>query len=238
MSNSALDNLNAQIEQARQGALAAVSQGTGAVATNTTSAPVTPGRPVSLSEVLNQTGMQVKAYLKVDKAGFFIGQDTVTIVEEIPVEFRLSDVTAFYGIRYGNPAKYLRSYDRITEARTKRPWADMIAEAQRQDTRVRGDYPAVDVPFTLLADIKSKKGDAILAEAGDRLGWTSSVTNFKEFANFARPYEQLQQSGALSPDAVLRGKLVHDQRKDASNLWGALTLVDFEIVSEGEQEAA
>ena len=224
------DSIAAARAAAQDVALPAAANSPGAVASV---AAVTPGRAVSLSELLTQTGMQVDTYIKVDKSGFYIGTDTTTLVDEIAVEFRLSDVTPFYGLRYGNPAKYLRSYDRITEARTKRAWAEAVAEAQRQDNRVRGDYPSVDVPFTCLQEIKTKKGDALLTENGKKLGWTSSVTNFKEFANFARPYEQLQQAGHLSPTALLRGKLVHEQRKDATNVWGALTLVGFEIVDDG-----
>ncbi|MGH6955626.1 MAG: hypothetical protein ACREEW_03055, partial [Caulobacteraceae bacterium] len=96
-----------------------------------TAVAVTGGRPVSMREMLAESTVPVDAYLKIKESGFLIGDDPKSTFDDIRVHFKFSDAKPFYGIRYGNPARYEKSYDRIVNARTKRPWADCVAEAQR-----------------------------------------------------------------------------------------------------------
>lgn len=232
--------LNAALGQARAAAENAVPPTAGVPAvggaatpgTNVVSMPVSPGRAVSMREMVAESGMGVKTYLKVDKPGFTIGSDTSVYHKEIEVEFRLSEAKAFYGVRFGNPAKYLRSFDRLVETRSKRPWADVVAEAQRLDPRCRGDYRGVDIPFAVMRDIADASGK-VLIETGEKLGFTSSITNWQDWVNFITPYFNLMDAGQLSEDALVRGKIVHAQRKDANNVWGAVTFVDFAIIDNG-----
>lgn len=223
---NALNELTAVLDQAKA---AAAQVQTPAVYETQASAPVAAARPVSMMEMLAEGGMTVKAYMKVDKPGFTIGSDTSVYHKEFLVEFKLSDAKPFYGIRYGNPAKYLRSIDRVTETRSRRPWTAALEEAQRLDPKCKGDYRAVEIPFTVLADIQDAN-KKVLVEAGEAIGWTSSITNWKPFEEFIKPYFVQLANGQITEDTVLRGKIVHQQAKSDANVWGLVTFVDFAAV--------
>lgn len=236
-----LDAINAALAAARN---AAAVQVPATVAANNNVAVATPavaaGRPVSMREMLQESGMAIDKYLKLDKAGFAIGEDLKNFIDEIEVEFRFSDAKVFYSCRYGNPAKYSKSFDRIVDAKTKKPWSQVLSEAQAADPKCTGDYRALDLPFTVLTDVKNAKGDTVLFEAGKKLGWTSSVTNWKYWQEFATPFYALMDAGVISEDVTLRGKIVHKQETRNGNTWGLLTFVDFVVssVEPAEQEAA
>lgn len=234
-----LNALNEALAQAKAAAantaVAPVEGGGNVVAM---SAPVQPGRAISMREMVAESGMSVDHYMKVDKPGFTIGKDTTTYLKEIEVEFRLDAAKPFYGVRYGNPAKYLRSYDRMTESRTKRPWADVVAEAGRQDPRCTGDYRAVDIPFVAVNTITASDGKTTLAEKGDTLGWTSSVTNWKRWQAFIEPFLRMMDAGQIGEDALVRGKILHVQEKNGQHVWGAVDFGDFTIVDAGSAQAA
>lgn len=181
------------------------------------------GRAVSMREMVQETGVRSDAFLKVTPAGFTVGKDTKTFFDEIEVEFRVNTAKAFYGLRYGNPAKYEKSFDRILDSRTKRPWADRIAEGQRIDPRCTGDYPAVEVSMTSIKQLDAK-GGGLLLEAGKTLSWTSSITNWSEWVKFIEPIYVLQDAGLLANNVLVRGKIVHDQRTKEGNTWGILML--------------
>ena len=227
-----LDTIQAALKQARETAGAAVP----AVAT-TTPAAVAPGRPVSMREALaTGASMSVKAYLKVDRVAFLIGKDD-GLHKEFEVEFRFNEAQPFFGLRYGNPARYERSVDRVTNSRNGRSWADCVAEAQRMDSRCRGDYVSVDVPFTLVNDIMAADKKTVLIKTGEKIGWTASITNFKDFKEFAAPYYALMDQGLLSDDALVRGKIKHVKRTGGEADYGALTFVDFDVVDNGSKES-
>lgn len=227
MSN-ALNELTAVLDQAKAAAAQVQTPSQGQVQAYNP-APVAPARPVSMMEMLAEGGMTVKAYMKVDKPGFTIGSDTSVYHKEFPVEFRLGDAKPFYGIRFGNPAKYLRSIDRVTETRSRRPWTAALEEAQRLDPKCKGDYRAVEIPFTVLADIQDANKKVLVSE-GESIGWTSSITNWKPFEEFIKPYFVQLGAGQITEDTVLRGKVVHKQEKDSANTWGLVTFVDFAAV--------
>lgn len=235
-----LDAINAQIEAARQAAATVAAPTTAVTGYTPGAAPavaelVQPGRAISLGEALSDSGLAVKEFLKVDKPGFLIGKDTKNYIDEIAVQFYLRDIVAFRGIRYGNPAKYLRSYDRLTEARSRKPWAQCIAEASAADPRCKGDYASADIPFIVVNDILATKGENAgkpLISKGERLGLTLSITNWKPFAEFIKPYENLRAAGKLPEDLLLQGTLVHVQKEKDGNTWGVATFKDFQAVAD------
>jgi hypothetical protein len=236
MSNAALDALNQQLALARAGASGAVGNVVPfAGPAAQVSALPQGGKPVTLAEALAETGMKVDAYIKVEKAGFLIGKDTINYLQQVgPVEFKMSDIKPFYGVRYSNPPIYKRSYDRIIEARSKRSWADVVAQAQHADPKCTGDYQGVDIPFTTVADIVTADGKTVLLEAGKTLGWTSSITNWNPFAEFIKPFEEMRAAGQLPKDVKIRANLVWSQRKKDALIWGQLnfdgvTIADFDV---------
>lgn len=227
-------SINEAIEAARKAASEVVNTAV-TPAAPTAVATAAPTRPVSMREMVQETGVRADAYLKVTPAGFQIGKDIKTYLDEIPVEFKLSSAKPFYGLRYGNPARYERSYDRQYNAKTKQPWADTVAMGTRLDPRCTGDYPAIDLAFTVLEDIKAKDGSVLLA-AGKTLLWTSSITNWAEWSSFVEPIYTLQDAGVIPGDPLMRGKIVHAQKSKDSNTWGAVTL-QCDVAAEVAQAA-
>jgi hypothetical protein len=227
--------INAALEAARGAASASVpTLATAPSTTVTTTAPLAGGRAVTMRQMIEESTMSVDAYLKAEKAGFLIGDDKKNYVDTIDVEFRFSQVKVFYGIRYGaSPTKYERSYDRILNARNKRPWADCVAEGMRMDPKCRGDYRGVDLPFTVVNDVIGKDGKTVLIGAGKTLGWTSSVTNWKQWLEFSAPYYKLMDNGAIAEDALVRGKIVHELGENKDFTWGLVTFGDFAFADVG-----
>lgn len=234
MSESNMEAINAALAAARQAAASSVNAVPATTTQASTPAPVVATRPVSMREMVQESGMRPDAYLKVTAAGFNVGKDTKTFFEELPVEFRIGAAKPFYGLRYGNPAKYERSYDRQYNARSKKDWSACVAEAARLDPRCTGDYPAVDLLMVVTEDIKGKDG-SVLLEKGKTLGWTSSVTNWGEWVAFIEPIYALQDAGIIVGDPMVRGKIVHAQKSKEGNTWGA---VNFDCPLVAEDQAA
>lgn len=225
-----LDAIAAAVAAARAGASQVAAQTPAApanVAVQTPGAPpVVGGRPVTLGELLNQGGMRVDAYLKVDKSGFMIGTDL--IADELPLTFCLAEVVPYFAVRYGSsPTKYLKSFDRLVTAQNNKDWSTSVSEAMAADSKCRGDYPTCDIPFTLEADITALKGGKVLLKKGQTLGLTFSITNFKDFAAFIKPFDDLKAIGQIPENLVLKGNLKHEARSGNGNTWGAATFPDF-----------
>lgn len=229
-----MEAVNAAIAQARAAASNVAPTPAVPALVGSTALAMAGGRPVSLREMLAESTAKVDAYLKIVPAGFNIGDDKKSMFEEIPVEFRFADAKVFYGVRYNKT--YEKSFDRIVNARSKRPWADCVAEAQRLDPKCRGDYRGVDVAFTVLETLTAKDGKTVLIEAGQKLGWTSSITNWNDFAEFAAPFFELMDAGVISDKVTVRGKIVHQERTNKDNTWGVATFAAFEVVGLGEDE--
>jgi hypothetical protein len=139
-------------------------------------------RPRSLADALASAGAAVDVWLGVNEYGLYIGNDKKNLFETIDVMIKLSEVKFGYGVRYsiGSQVNYGKSYDGVREVKSGRPWAEIVAEAQRIDPKCRGSYDLAEIPMTLVADLV-KKDKTVAAEAGKRLGLTTSVTNFPVF---------------------------------------------------------
>ena len=238
MSNN-IDNINSMIAQAREAAATAAAQVPAAVNSNlpATAAPVTGGRPVSMREMVAEAGVRADHFMKVSPAGFLIGKDTKSFQDELEVEFRLNAAKPYWGLRFGNPAKYLKSYDRMVDARTKKSWATVIAECTAADPRCTGDYPALELAFTLCQDVLAKDGSK-LAEKGQTVGWNSSITNWALWTQFIEPYFNLIDAGIITDNTLVRGKVIHTQRTKDGNTWGLLDFADFQVVEDQAAQAA
>lgn len=193
-------------------ALATVNNG-GAVADV---APVQRGKALSLDDISNG-GMNVVAWFKANFSGINVGDDG-TPQDEIRVRIRKGDIIAAKSVRFGDPARYYKSFDGVTESRTGRPWAVVVAECMRQDPKCRGDYSSVDIPFLLMQDLKGK-GGKVLAEAGDRIGYTTSITGFKPFDAFRRAV----LGAAVSDDTIVEGIIYHKADQNQKGKWGYIS---------------
>lgn len=236
---SQVDAINAALATARAAAAQAAPATAQVPAVANASAPTAvaqAGPPVSMRQMVTEAGIRPDAYLKVTPFGFNVGKDTKTVFDELPVEFRITQAKPFYGLRYGNPAKYLKSYDRKVESKSRRDWATVTAEASAADPRCTGDYPALDLLMTATADIKAKDG-SILLEKGKTLGWTSSITNWTEWASFIEPIYQLIDLNIVPPDTLVAGKIKHLQRSGNGNTWGLVSFEDIQVADLGEAGA-
>jgi len=201
-----------QDANANMGLVPATVQGSTAVAMPTR------GAPLGVDDMLTGS-LNVTAWLKVNEIGLFIGTDN-TPLDKITAVLDFSAVQYCYSIKYGNPAIYEKTYDRLVSAK-QRPWADVVAQAQRIDPNA-SEFRSADLPFEVLDDIKNKKGE-ILVNAGESIGHSLSTTGWKSYQTL------LQQASKAGLD-IRAGRIVVDieqeTRKNAKGTWGVLKLVN------------
>ena len=193
--------------------------------------------PLSFAQVDNGS-MQVDSWLKVNEDGLKFGSGG--LVEEFTAYVDWSQIQLFRGVRYGNPAQYKKTYNGVTTAGTGAPWAQTIADARAIDSRVTGDYPAADVLMFAAEDVVDLKKNTV-AKAGDRIGISTSVTNWNNFKAFkdasiragmdVDPVSQL-------PVGKVKVRVGYEARQNkAGNNWGVVTWDLLEVVEEMEDAA-
>lgn len=183
------------------------------------------GQPLASLDGFLDAGGNLKPdhWLTTKNTGFGIKGHTVPIEDLGPLGLALpGDMQAFYGLRVninGN-ATYYKTVDRITCIKTGRPWGQLVAEAAQQDAR---EYKGFDTRFVALQDIKDLKGETVV-EAGQTLGYSSSITNFDDFFSFAK---KVRGAGLFGTDLVVQIRC--DVRKNDKNKegWGAVVFGDF-----------
>lgn len=239
MSN--LDPVAAAIAAAQQTAAAtpAVSHApvTDVATTGTTAvgAPAPKGTPLSM-ESLMLGSMSVDGWLKPKEYGLVVG-DNPALVTSAKVYLDLTDGAGFISkmaIKGGNPAQYAYTTD-LVNAMSGGSWEAAQARIRALDPKAT-PYRAVDLPFTVAEDIVSFPQGApagtpgtVLAKAGQKLGYTTSTTNW---ANWEAFYRECQQAGLIGKKVELT---VGSQRRTNknNNVWGVMT---FTLVGEVVQE--
>ena len=218
--NSALDRVLDQAQTAADGFQAPAAPATGgALATQT--APGQLAKP-SMAAVAESGGISVDDYLRMDQAGFQLG-DMKKYFEEFEAELDMTEVIPIYSARgeAGGNTKFLKSYDGLTEARLGTNFQQAVAHLEAT-TKCSGIYQTVEIPLTLLDDVKDTAG-TVGATEGARIGITPSVTGFKEFQSF---YRQLQKQGLQEATVKVRVKHLMRTNKN-NNKWGVAT---FELL--------
>ena len=162
------DAINDAIAAAQAAAASAVPAGATVPATQTQAAlPATPqarGVPVTMDDLMVGS-MQVDEWLKVKEFGLLIGTDATLITGTINVTIDFAAVQPNYSIKYGNPAQYAKTYDRVTSAKGG-TWAQAVQMAQMADPKAR-EYRSADLPMTLTADVVVN--GKTVCEAGKKL---------------------------------------------------------------------
>lgn len=182
--------------------------------TGTAVAPVRPGRPLTMDDMAAGS-IQVDQWIGVKEHGFIIGADKQLHTEELIVDIDLAAVAPHKAIKFGNPATYLKSYDGITCAQGG-TWEQAIARAQRVDQNAR-EYSSCDLPMVLTHQVK--KGSKVLAEQGDKLGYSLSTTNWNTWRTF---WTDCTAKGLAGQ--TVRVKLGYERRTNkAGNVWGIMT---------------
>lgn len=211
-----LPTLETPPTNAIQGQATGVAQYTGA-----------PVPQVASLDAFLDAGINIKPdfWIGVKNTGFSIKDHTVPIETLGPVGLSLpSDMQAFFGLRLrvGGQPVYYKTVDRITCLKTGRPWGQLLQEAAAQDER---EYKGFDIRLVAFEDIKDMKGKVVI-EAGKTLGYTTSVTNFDDFASFAK---KVRDAGLFGADLVLEVECEvrkNDKNKDG---WGAMVVKDFTV---------
>ena len=160
--------------------------------------------------------LQVDHWMKVSKFGINFGED-LTMFKELTVRMDMSQVQYNYSVRYGNPAKYEKTTDKISDVKG-RPWIEVLRMAQQVDPKA-SEFRSADVPFTLVGDLKDPSGKVICND-GETLGHSVSMTGWKYFQ---KAMQDMKKLGLDVYTGVIEVKLVHLYQKNDKGEWGVVT---------------
>ncbi len=194
-------------------------------ATSTALAPVTATQGVAVvpqklsMESMQAGGMTVDKWFKVNEDGIKIG-DSALIVGDLLATIEMTEGSGFilkYAIKGGNPAQYAYTTDLATAAGGG-SWEAAQARI-RALAPAAAPYRCVDLPFTLIGDVKDMK-NAVVGKAGDLIGYTTSTTNW---ANWQAFYKEVADAGLMGQTVTV--KLTSQKRTNKNNnVWGVLKL--------------
>jgi len=179
-----------------------------------------PPPPLSVDDML-MGGLAIDAWLKVSKFGITIGEDA-TIFDTIPVELHFAEVQYCFGVRYGNPATYAKSYDHVTDTKG-RLWYEVLRLAREVDPEA-AEFPTADLPLVSCGALRDRKGE-LLVDAGDVLGHSISITGWKFFQRFLRT---AQRSGIDIHVGAVRLDLGFAAQSNQKGDWGVLTFSNIQ----------
>ena len=177
-----------------------------------------------------EMGLAVDAWLKPDFQGMTIGDSPIAVIH-VDVEIDMTEKRGFtliQAIRYGqDPVRY----DYTTDNQTSKdglPWFNVLSAAYAIDPTVQ-PYRAAQIPMTVVADAVNLKNE-VVAKAGTRLGYTTSVTGWAPFEGL---YRDCQRNGWLGKKVIVR--LTNEGKVKGTNKWG---IVKFELLglSQAEQQ--
>lgn len=211
-SNSALDAVMNQADAAASSFSPPATTGSAAPALQQSSGSQL-AKP-SMQQFAEQGGITVDLFLRMDQAGFQLGDEMKKYFEEMTVSLDMRKVIPIYSARgeAGGNTKFLKSYDGVTTPQGQN-FQQAVAHLEAT-TKCTGIYSTVEIPVTLLADVKSS--DGVTVKAGTTVGITPSLTGFGEFQKF---YKELQEQGL--EEAKLKVKVTHLMRTNKNNnKWG------------------
>jgi len=226
--NSALDTvMNQAADAAASFTPPAVAGNAPAPALNGGAAP-TLAKP-SMAAFAEQGGIQVDLFLRMDQAGFQLGDEMKKYFEEMTVSLDMRKVVPIYSARgeAGGNTKFLKSYDGVTTPQGQN-FQQAVAHLEAT-TKCTGVYSTAEIPVTLLEDVTST--DKVVIPAGTTVGITPSLTGFGEFQRF---FSEMQERGL--EQNKLKVKVVHKMRTNKNNnKWGVATFEFLEDLSPSEE---
>lgn len=222
-----------------QATLAAQAPANVAVATpgaSNVSVAVAPGPKMSMESVAGG-GITVDAWFKVEKDGLRIGDSKVKFTD-MPVTLDMTDGMGFIvkkGIKGGNPAQYAYTVDEVT-AVAGGSWTDACARIRTLvGAQAASPYRCVDLPFDVPEDfavthlpVGAKEAvTEVVAKAGQRLGYTTSTTNWGAWEKF---YRDVVAAGLMGKKVLLT--VGFDYRTNPKgNEWGTMS---FKLIGDAE----
>ena len=178
------------------------------------------GGPLSFDD-LGQGSMACDDWLKVKDVGLVVASNTTKLFDSAEFIIDLAtDAVACEVVKFGNPATYLKTFDRITCAEGG-TWQEALNKANQVQVGAR-PYPSANITLEAVDDVKSSDG-TVVVKKGDKLGHSTSTTNY---ANWSKFRSELKKLGAET--ATVKVKVGFEGRTNkANNSWGVLT---FEII--------
>lgn len=174
--------------------------------------PSIPSRARSLEDAMASAGANVELWLALDAGSFRVGTDNIKTLE---AELTLREIQFPYMVRLnvGGATRFPRSYDGVREAQGGKPWAEVIAEAQRLDPNCKGQYDAAEIPLVLTSEVTiAGKTHPV----GTRVGVTTPVTGYRPFMTWLRSVQ-----AAHGADATVKVRLsVETKTKAGCKPWG------------------
>lgn len=216
-----MNNIDAAINAASQAAAAVPQQNVNAVPTVPAAAQGTAvGRPMTMQDAMAGT-VVVDEWLKVNEHGLQIGSKK-PLLEEIRVRIDMSEITFHEAVKYGNPATYRKTYDRVMTA-DGATWAQALAEARQVDPKAR-PYRSADIQMETVDDIQLKDG---VVPAGTVLGHSFSTTGFRALAKLVK---QMTKDGADPASDVIEVTVGYSEQNGNGNTWGIPDFRDYTVV--------
>ncbi|MCV0350151.1 MAG: hypothetical protein K5863_08750 [Nitratireductor sp.] len=218
------NNIDAAINQAAAAAANIPQEAAGDNLPATASAAgtaVTVGKPMGLDDAM-AGAVVVDEWLKVSELGLQISNKK-PVLEEIRVRIDMSDVNFSETVKYGNPATYRKTYDRVmtTDGAT---WPQALSEARAVDPKAR-PYKSADVNLELVDDVQLKDE---VCPAGTVLGHSFSTTGFKSFAKLVKQMTKAGDDPTMDTVEVTVGYI---EQSSNGNTWGILDFRDYKVVA-------
>lgn len=200
-----------------------------AVVGGTTAGALAPLGQPSLTDFLNSGGMVVDQYINVKPSGVTIG-DSKAKLETIPVIVDMADLTPLWVARVevGGNTTFYKSYNGSTTARGENFHHLVDLKGRAPGAKSSGIYQSVEISCELAEDLKDSKG-ALVADAGTTVGFTPSLTGFKEFQQFAKKLAK------IDPTLIQARLRINLNAKDRSNKNGnEWVVLDYEYLGLAE----
>lgn len=217
------DPIQAAIAAAAAAAAQAQTQVATVAQTSTAVAVAAPAQTLSM-ESMSAGGMSVDKWFKFTYDGLKIG-DSKIVMAPVVATIDMTENSGFmlkYAIKGGNPAQYAYTTDMSTAAGGG-TWEAAQARI-RQLAPGATPYRCVDLPFTLVADVVDIT-NAVVAKAGDTLGYTTSTTNWGNWAAF---HKEVADAGLMG--TTVKVKITNQPRENKNkNQWGVMA---FELIVE------
>lgn len=188
-----------------------------------------PARRLTEADMIGQS-MAVDEWINVNENGLVIGKNkSLILAETVLVGIDLEAVAYSQAIKFGNPARYRKTYDLVNDSQGG-SWADTVAMAQRTDQKAR-PYRAADIPMVLLETVKVKGGAAPI-EIGTVIGYSTSTTGFAKWDAFISDARRKALAGRV------KVRLGYEVRSGNGNTWGVITYAFVETHEDAFPEKA
>lgn len=188
-----------------------------------------PGTPLTFGG-MKQGTMNVETWLKVNEYGLRFGLEK-KLIEKFEAIIDTDEMQLKYTVRFGNPAKYKSSLDRV-QTIGGGSWAQTLEDALRMDPKAK-EYPSADLVLYPTSDVTDN--GKVLAKAGAKVGHTTSKTNWREIEKFIQAvfasYPDLPLTAAELPKGKFKVQVGYHVIK-TENEWGVLTLTDPVLVED------